>query len=422
MSDQSSFRLPPNLRKLSIERRRQALTAAGVTPEQLEATGGPLLDLADVMVESAVGVIAMPLGVAAGFLIDGQTVDIPLATEEPSVIAAATFGARLVRRSGGFRSWASEPVMTGEIILENAPKDAADLVREETRSVGAVLDWAMPRLVGRGGGFRDLEADLLPETGLLRVLIHLDVRDAMGANLLNTAFETAGPHLEKVTGGRVLMAIISNSCPKRLAGARFSLDPTVLSGHGQDGQVVAERIVSASRLAQEDPYRAVTHNKGIMNGITALALATGNDTRGVEAAAHLAATRGGRYTGLSRYRIQDGRLLGELELPLPLATVGGGVSVHPAAQAALAVLGGPDSGRLARIGAALGLAQNLAAVRALVTEGIQAGHMRHHATRLAYQAGARGEEVPAVVRGMSARGSYDLELAASILRTMREEK
>jgi hydroxymethylglutaryl-CoA reductase len=421
MGDGSAFRLPPNLRKLTVEERRQSLIRLGVSGHNLDATGGPLLDLADVMVESAVGVTSVPLGVATGFLIDDQTVDIPMATEEPSVIAAATYGARLIRRSGGFQTEADEPIMTGEIILEDVSADAPALVREETSSIGPVLDWAMPRLLARGGGFRDLEADLLPDTGLLRVLIHLDVRDAMGANLLNTVFETAGPHLEKITGGRVLMAIISNQCPRRLARARFSMDPGVLSGGGRAGLEVARRIVAASDLAQEDPYRAVTHNKGIMNGISALALATGNDTRGVEAAAHMAAARPGGYRGLSSYSFEDNQLIGRLELPLPLATVGGGVSVHPAAQAALEILGKPDARRLARIGAALGLAQNFAAVRALVTEGIQTGHMRHHAARLAYQAGARDSEIAHVVQRMAAVGVYDSKTAEKALRSLREE-
>jgi hydroxymethylglutaryl-CoA reductase len=243
----------------------------------------------------------------------------------------------------------------------------------------------------------------------------------MGANLLNTASEALAPRLEKITGGRVLMAIISNRASRRLGRASFSLDPAVLAVGGVDGLVVAGRIVTASDLAQEDPYRAVTHNKGIMNGITALALATANDTRGIEAAAHMHASAGGSYRGLTTYRLDAGRLVGELELPLPMATVGGGVTVHPAAQAALKILGRPDSSGLTRIAAALGLAQNLAALRALVVEGIQAGHMPHHAQRLAYQAGARGPEIRIVAERLADESVYSLSRAEDHLRDLRKE-
>ena len=415
-----SRRLPPNLRKLPVtERRLRLRSALDLTDEEWEASGGPLLELADVMIESAVGVMAVPLGVAPGFLIDGAVRDLPMATEEPSVIAAATYAAAIIRGGGGFSTWADDPVMTAQVLLEGCHTDAPARVEAARERVAAELMQALPRLAARGGGFRDLDVRTLSGCGVLRVHIHVDVRDAMGANLLNTAAEAAGRLLESITGGRILMAILTNSSARRKAGARFSLDPRVLASGGVDGADVAARIVRASRVAQEDPDRAVTHNKGIMNGISALALATGNDTRGIEAAAHAWAARDGGYRGLSVYSMEAERLEGTLELPLPLATVGGGVSVHPTARMALKLLGGPSAVELGRIAAALGLAQNLAALRALVTEGIQAGHMRHHATRVAYQAGARGDELAEVAAVLGEEGVFRVERAREILAARR---
>jgi hydroxymethylglutaryl-CoA reductase len=264
----------------------------------------------------------------------------------------------------------------------------------------------------------------LQDTGILRVDVLMDVRDAMGANVLNTVAESLRAPLEQWSGGQCLMCILSNAARQRRALAGFSLPVERLravAGSAYTPEQVARRIVRAGELARDDDERAVTHNKGIMNGISSLALATMNDTRAVEAAAHAWACRDGRYRSLSDYRLRDGRLEGRLELPLAFGTVGGAVSFHPASRLALRLLGNPDSAGLARIGAALGLAQNLAALLALVTGGIQRGHMRYHAARLAYKAGARGEEIRAVADRLGERMLFSTEEAERALRRLRGE-
>jgi hydroxymethylglutaryl-CoA reductase len=380
-----------------------------------------LMNIADVMVESAIGCIPVPLGIADGFLVDGSDVAVPMAVEEPSVIAAASFAARLVRRAGGFTTWASEPIMTAQVFLEGAPEGAEKRITTHEGRVRKLLASELASLERRGGGFRDLNAERLP-SGTIRVDIRVDVRDSLGANRLNTAAEAARPLLESLSGGRVLMAVLTNAARDRVAGARYAL-PVVGLGlrlpAGMNAAEAGRRIAAASAVAQEDPSRAVTHNKGIMNGISALALATMNDTRSVEAAAHAWASRDGTCRGLATHRVEDGVLRGELSLPLPLATAGGSVDFHPAARASLAVLGNPDGPGLARIAAALGLAQNLAALLALVTHGIQAGHMRLGAARLAWSAGARGTEARRVADLLIDASHADLAAARDALARLR---
>jgi hydroxymethylglutaryl-CoA reductase len=264
----------------------------------------------------------------------------------------------------------------------------------------------------------------LPVTSTVRVDIRVDVRDAMGANILNTAAESLRPVLEAESGGVSLMAILSNAALDRTAGASFAIPAWRLARAIPEGMTALEaarRIALASDIAQEDPTRAVTHNKGIMNGITSLALATMNDARAVEAAAHAWASRDGSYRGLSTFRVQDDALIGELSLPLPFATVGGAIDLHPAAQASLRILGSPDANRLSRIAAALGLAQNLAALLALTTYGIQHGHMRLHAARVAWRAGARGDDVRRLADALAKSGNVDLAAAREALRRLRGE-
>jgi hydroxymethylglutaryl-CoA reductase len=297
-------------------------------------------------------------------------------------------------------------------------------------------------LEARGGGYRGLAIARLPDTGLLRVEVAVDVRDAMGANILNTAAEHLRPLLEQAAGARVLMGILTNGAEERRAGARFALPVEALAGAvgrsagrsaaggdsasagaagtGQPGDDVARRVVLAGELAREDPSRAVTHNKGIMNGISSLALATMNDARAIEAAAHAWAARDGRYRSLSRFAFDGHTLEGSLELPLAFASVGGAVGFHPASRFALEVLGRPEGCRLARIAAALGLAQNFAAVLALVTGGIQRGHMKHHGARLAYAAGARGAEVRQAAERLAERHVFTRREAERVLAELRE--
>jgi len=407
-------------------RRSELKSACAIGEEEWEGLSAspPLLSIADVMVESAIGCVPIPLGIAEGFLIDGEEVAIPMAVEEPSVIAAASFAAWLVRPDGGFTTWASAPLMTAQVFLEDVTEDGERRLAGCGVRVRALFAPVLSSLERRGGGFRELRVTRLPGSGTVRADLVIDVRDAMGANMLNSAAERARPLLEAECGGSTLMAILSNAAQDRRAGARFSIRADRLAIRlptGMDGAEAARRVARASALAQEDPSRAVTHNKGIMNGISSLALATMNDTRAVEAAAHAWAARDGQYRGLSRFVAEGDTLSAELELPLALAVVGGSVDFHPAGRAALAVLGGPDAPRLSRIAAALGLAQNFAALLALVTTGIQSGHMRYHAARLAYRAGARGQEARRLAASLEAAGEpADIDAARAMLAKLRE--
>ncbi len=417
---------PPGFRKLPAAERRafweDRLLADEDERAAAAATDGAFT-LADLMVENAVGVLPLPLGVATGFLVDGRELSVPLAVEEPSVVAAASHAARIVSAGGGFSTEADESVMEGYVYLEGV--DAAGEARlrsaEGAREVESAVRKGQAPLEKRGGGFRGLEVGRLPATGLVSVAISVDVRDAMGANLLNTAAEAARPVAERLSGGRALMCILSNDSPRRLARARFALPYAALEpfARGLSAAEAARRVALACDLAVDDPRRAVTHNKGVMNGIAALAQATMNDTRAVEAAAHTWAARTGRLRPLTAYRAEGEVLHGSIELPLALGTVGGSVDLHPAARAALRLLGNPDSRGLARIAAALGLAQNFAALLALVTGGIQGGHMRLHAARLAYKAGARGDEPRRAAELMAADGEWTAAAAAKALAALR---
>lgn len=417
--------LPKNFRKLDIEQRRIALKETfDLDDSEREATYGnqALLELADVMVESAIGTVAVPLGLAKGFLIDGEEVDIPLSVEEPSVIAAATYAGQIIGSAGGFRTWSTEPVMKAQIFIEDVAEGREALIKQREREIAAELKPLLASLESRGGGYRGLDVHRLSQTHLVRVQLLIDVCDAMGANILNTAAERVRTLLQSITGGKVLMSILTNQAEDRRSGARFSL-PVNRLAHVHTNRFspseTARRIVLASKVAHEDSGRAVTHNKGIMNGISSLALATGNDTRAIEAAAHAWASREGTYRGLNTYWTNGENLEGELELPLSFATVGGAVNYHPASRLSLKILGHPTGQRLGQIAAALGLAQNFAALLALVTGGIQRGHMRLHAERVAYRAGARGEEIAQVSRKLSDRGEYGLLAAQRILSHSR---
>ncbi len=415
--------LPRNFRKLSAELRLQALRDTyDLSAEELQMLGyRGNLDLSEIMTESAVGFLALPMGIAVGIPVDEQLYDVPLAVEEPSVIAAATYGARILRGAGGMHTWASDPVMTTQVYLSDCEDGAVERLRAAESQVIAEISPVLAAMQQRGGGYRGMDVELLQDLSVVRVQIDIDVRDAMGANLLNSTAEQAVPLLEKLSGGRKVFAILSNAAPKRLAGAEFHAPLSRLRRGKLVGRALAERIVLASRIAECDPMRAVTHNKGIMNGISSLANATGNDTRGLEAAVHAYAARLGSYGSLTSYRIEAGPhgedvLHGRLEAPLVFGVVGGAVGIHPGARAALKVLRRPGAMQLARIAAAVGLAQNFAALGALVSEGIQAGHMRLHATRLAYIAGARGELIEPVAARLSAGGVYNIETAAGLLQ------
>jgi hydroxymethylglutaryl-CoA reductase len=420
--------LPEGFRRLDAAARRESLAGTlGIEgeDEEFRSTGKDcaLVELSGLMVESSIGYAPIPLGIANGFLIDGRRYDIPMATEEPSVIAAATYAARIIARGGGFATRATEPVMSTQIFLEGVDPAGEGRVAGAEARIRAEMEPILASLAARGGGWRGMRSSRLPDTGLLKVGFSIDVRDAMGANILNTAAEGVCPLLEEVSGGRRLMCILSNAAVDRRGAATFTLPFQALAsvvGSLPEAAETARRIVLATRLADEDPSRGVTHNKGIMNGISALALATFNDTRSIEAAAHAWAARAGAYRSLSSYRIVGESLVGELELPLSFGAVGGAAAFHPASRFALGLLGNPGATALARIAASLGLAQNFAALLALVTGGIQRGHMRYHAPRIAYMAGARGSEIAFVSATLTADKNFSLTHAGKVLAELRK--
>ncbi len=365
---------PPLRKRPVVDRRAWWLSASSATEAQtrfFEGTGADL-ELADTLVENAVGWMPIPLGVASGLLVNGINYEVPLATEEPSVIAAVSYAASVAARTGGFTAGAAAPIMRAQVFLEHPGAEAAARLEASRTALEAEARTHLASMERRGGGLRGLSLAHLTDLDVLVVRLDVDVRDAMGANLLNTLAEAMTPSLEKALGGKKLLAILSNDASLRPAWAevKLSVDPER-----------ARRIALASAVAQADPQRAVTHNKGIMNGITALALATGNDTRALEAAVHSFAASSGTYRGLSRWTVEGEFLKGRLEIPLALATVGGSVGIHPTARMALQLLGSPDSPTLCSVAAALGLAQNFAALNALTGEGIQKGHMALHQRR-----------------------------------------
>ncbi len=390
----------------SIEERLALLTeGAGLDADEIVILrdAGLGLEQADRMIENVVGLYAFPLGIATNFQVNGRDVLVPMAIEEPSVVAGASLAARLARASGGFQAHATEPVMIGQMqVLDMADPWAArfELLHHKQRLLEAA-NQVDPVIVGLGGGARDVEVRVLgdsPAGPMLVVHLLYDCRDAMGANAVNTAVERLAPLVEEISGGRVVLRILSNLADRRLARARCAIPVEALAFDDFDGPRVARGIVEAWAFAAADPYRAATHNKGIMNGIDAVLIATGNDWRAVEAGAHAYAARCGRYTSLSTWTFDEGagRLVGTLELPLAVGTVGGATRAHPAARVALKILGVRGARELAEVIVAVGLAQNLAAIRALATEGIQRGHMSLHARKVATAAGATGEEVARV--------------------------
>lgn len=382
---------------------------------------------ADQMIENVVGTHALPLGIAPNFSINGRDYLIPMAIEEPSVVAAASFMAKIVRQAGGFQTCSTEPVMIAQMQVLDVPDPWAakfDLLCQKQR----LLDLANqtdPVVVSLHGGARDVEMRVFPDTPLGPMLVvHLlyDTRDAMGANTVNTAAEALTPLVEEITGGRVHLRILSNLADRRLARAKCVLPPQILTFGDYSGAQVVQGIVAAYTFAAVDPYRATTHNKGIMNGIDAVALACGQDWRAIEAGAHAYAARAGSYTSLSKWtQDREGNLVGTLELPLAVGTVGGATRVHPGAQVALKILGVQTARELAEVMAAVGLAQNLGALRALATEGIQRGHMTLHARQVAIAAGATADQVQVVSARLVAERTIRLDRAREILAEMAKE-
>jgi hydroxymethylglutaryl-CoA reductase len=405
-----------------LERRDLVARTAGLGDGVLDALDpavGLSLEQADHLIENVIGIFGIPVGVATNFTINGRDHLVPMATEEPSVVAAASNAARMTRDHGGFHTSTTGDVMIAQIQVVDVVDPQAGRLRlleaaPELLELAAAQD---PVLVSLGGGPIDLKVRTLPtRTGVHLVAhLHVDVRDAMGANAVNTMAEALAPRVAELAGGRSLLRILSNKADQRLTRVRAVFDAELLGG----AQVVTD-IVHASAFAEADPYRAATHNKGIMNGITAVVLATGNDTRAVEAGAHSHAVHDGRYTALSHYEIDaDGHLVGTMELPLAVGLVGGATRAHPAAQAAVKLLGVSTARELAEIVAAVGLAQNLAALRALAAEGIQRGHMTLHARTIAASAGATSDEIARVAERIVADRRIRLEYAEEVLADLR---
>lgn len=383
-------------------------------------TGGGLdAERADRMIEHVIGQIGIPVGVATNFIVNGREVLVPMATEEPSVVAAASNVARMTRATGGFVTSSTLPLMQAQIqLLDVADPEAAKLrIFEQRERLLELANDKDPRLVEIGGGARELIVRVIHGRRRTHVVVHLVVHvgDAMGANAVNTMAEALAPVLAEISGGRSLLRILTNKADLRLSRARCVIPASEIGG-----EQVVQDMVAAADFALDDPYRAATHNKGIMNGITAVVLATGNDTRAVEAGAHSHALRDGHYAGLSNFDIDaDGNLSVSLELPMPVGLVGGATRTHPAAQAAVALTEVTTAQELGELVTAVGLAQNIAAVRALAAEGIQKGHMGLHARNIAVSAGAVGDEVDRVAQAMVAEGAVRVDVAERLLAELR---
>jgi hydroxymethylglutaryl-CoA reductase len=425
-----SSRIPGFYRLRLPDRRRRLAQAAGIHPDALACleTGGLDEAVADGMIENVVGRYALPLGIALNFRVDDVDYLVPMVIEEPSVVAAASNAAKMVRAGGGFRAEVSRPVMIGQVQLcDVADPDAA--VRALAAAEEEVLARAaqvVPGLVARGGGPIGLETRVLsrpgdPDGGMVVAHLLIDCRDAMGANIVNSVSEAVADFLAQVAGGRVGLRILSNLCVHRMVTVAAEVPASALADDDMDGDEAADAVAAASRFAELDPYRAATHNKGIMNGVDAVLLATGNDWRGAEAGAHAYAAQGGCYRPLATWRRSPAGLRGQLALPLAVGTVGGALHLHAGARLALAILSASSARDLAKVTAAAGLASNLAALRALAGRGIQRGHMALHARLVARAAGATGDLVDRVASEIAALGDVKPERAREILSRLRVE-
>lgn len=414
----------PGFYKLGPEDRLKFVQEfAGLSDDEaklLQQTGALDLEQANRMIENVIGTTELPLGIATNFLINGKDYLIPMALEEPSVVAAASNAAKIARARGGFRTESTPPIMIGQIQLVDAknPSEAREKILAQKKQILFKANEQDPFLVKLGGGAVDLEARVIDTSQGQMVIIHLlvDVRDAMGANVINTMCEAVAPMIEQLTGGRVFLRIVSNLATHRLARAKATFSREALGG-----EEVVEGVLQAYAFAAADPYRCATHNKGVMNGVIAVALATANDTRALEAGAHAYAAKDGAYKSLTCWeRDINGDLVGSIELPVAVGVIGGATAVHPVAKICRRILGVKTARELGEILAAVGLAQNLAAMRALATEGIQRGHLKLHARNVAVTAGATGELIDVVARQMVEEGKVSYDRAMAILKELQK--
>ena len=429
MSEKASSRRP-GFYNLSLKERQTQLDIEGqLTSEELGAltsSPGLMTEQANHMIENVVGVHGLPLGIGLNFVVNGRDVLVPMAVEEPSVVAGASFMAKLARAGGGFKATTTPSEMIGQMQLLDVddPQAAKDAILKEKDKLMAETAEIDPILKKLGGGPRGLEVRVIEDSPIGSFLVlHLiyDVRDAMGANAINTACERIAPRVEEITGGRVHLRILSNLADRRMAKAECTIPLNKLSFGDFSAEEVRDGIIEAWALAAVDPYRAATHNKGIMNGVDAVVIATGNDWRAVEAGAHAYAARDGRYTSLSDWgKDDDGNLTGALEMPMAVGIVGGATKVHPTARAVLKLMGIKSARDLAEIIVSVGLAQNLAALRALATEGIQRGHMGLHARQVAVAAGARGEMIEKIAIKLVSEKMVRVDRATELLNKWSE--
>ena len=425
MTPQENTSRIPGFYSLPLNERRAAILRHSQLSEKeladLTGEAGLDADQANHMIENVIGLHSLPLGIAQNFVVNDRQVLVPMAIEEPSVVAGASFMAKLVRSGGGFSAKTSPPEMIGQMqILNLADLDAAqDALLAEKQHLLSEAGKVDPVLQELGGGPRDIEVRQFADSPVGPFLVlHMiyDVRDAMGANAVNTAVERLTPLVESITGGQVHLRILSNLADRRLARADCTVPLSELAFGSYTGAEVRQGVVAAWAFAAADPYRAATHNKGIMNGVDAVVIATGNDWRAIEAGAHAYAARDGKYTSLSTWGQDDqGNLRGSLEMPLAVGIVGGATRVHPGARAALKLMGVQTAAELAEIIVSVGLAQNLAALRALATEGIQRGHMSLHARQVAIAAGAQGEQINRLAEQLVAENTVRIDRAAEII-------
>jgi len=414
---------------LTLDQRRAKLADTAALSADLLAVyatnGGLNAEAADHMIENVIGTYALPLGIALNFQINSKDVLVPMAIEEPSVVAGASFMAKLARAGGGFTATTTDPLMIGQMQVINVVnlEEAKFKLYEHKAELLAEADSIDPLLKKFGGGARDIEVRIFESSnigGFLVVHLIYDVRDAMGANAVNTACEKLAPRVEAITGGKVHLRILSNLADRRIARVRCTISVKELAFDNFSGEEVRDGIIAAYAFAAVDPYRAATHNKGIMNGVDAVVIATGNDWRAIEAGAHAYAARSGKYTSLSTWgKDSDGNLVGMLEMPMAVGIIGGATKVHPAAQAAVKLMGVKTASELAKIIVSVGLAQNMAALRALATEGIQRGHMSLHARQVAIAAGATGDMIEKVAAQMVAEKVVRIDRAEEILKVLR---
>jgi len=414
--------------KKSYHERLELLKAqALLSPERqesLEQDEQISVTVADQLSENVVGTFSLPYSLVPEVLVNGQEYTVPYVTEEPSVVAAASYASKIIKRAGGFTAQVHERQMIGQVALYQV--DDLDLAQEKIASKKAKLlelaNQAYPSIVKRGGGARDLHVEQIKgETDFLVVYLHVDTQEAMGANMLNTMLEALKPVLEELSQGQSLMGILSNYATDSLVTASCRIAFRYLSHQKDQGREIAEKITLASQFAQADPYRAATHNKGIFNGVDAILIATGNDWRAIEAGAHAFASRDGHYQGLSQWTLDLEReeLVGEMTLPMPVATKGGSIGLNPRVALSHELLGNPSAKELAQIIVSIGLAQNFAALKALVSRGIQQGHMKLQAKSLALLAGASESEVAPLVERLIADKTFNLETAQRYLENLR---